>query len=92
MSVQPLFQDSLEEVRLEEWAPAARVDLSAPGRLELLVLAGSFEEGASALAHNPGCDCRLARRSMDLTGAAGCRVWAKSGHLNRIRLPPEIAT
>ena len=46
VSVQPLFQDPVEQVRLEQWAPGARVNISAPGGLELLVLTG--------IIHGPG--------------------------------------
>src|SRR5689334_14759988 len=44
VSVFPLFQDAVEQVRLEEWAPGAQVHIPASEGLELLVLAGSFDE------------------------------------------------
>jgi anti-sigma factor ChrR (cupin superfamily) len=44
VSILPLFQDAVEQVRLEEWGPQARVNIPAPAGLELLVLAGSFDE------------------------------------------------
>lgn len=87
VSIQPLFQDAIEEVRLEEWAPRARIDIPAPGGLELLVLSGSFLEGEpfveqSWLRLPPGA------AFSGIAGPVGCRVWAKSGHLAVIKLPP----
>src|SRR4051812_46498851 len=44
VSILPLFEDAVEQVRLEEWAPGAQIAIPALGGLELLVLAGSFDE------------------------------------------------
>jgi len=44
LSILPLFEDSVEQVRLEEWAPGAQVRIAVPKGLELLVLSGSFEQ------------------------------------------------
>ncbi len=80
-----LFGNDEESVRVERWAPGAVVDRAAPGGLELLVLEGGFDslgepfEPLSWL-RRPDGD-RLCARA----GAAGCRVWLKSGHLARVR-------
>jgi hypothetical protein len=45
VELQPLFRDDREDVRLERWAPDARVEHRAEGGIELLVLDGQFCEG-----------------------------------------------
>jgi anti-sigma factor ChrR (cupin superfamily) len=82
-----LYRDEVEEVRLERWAPGAAVELAAPYGIEVLVLEGGFEEsgkrfeGQSWLRLPPGAVLRAA------SGPRGCRVWLKTGHLARIRVP-----
>ena len=44
VELMPLFQDAGEEVRLERWTPAARIEVALPQGAEFLVLSGSFEE------------------------------------------------
>jgi len=84
----PLFLDAHEEVRLERWAPGARVALAAPGGAEVLVLAGGFAasgercERLSWLRLPCGGDLDAA------AGPKGCRLWVKTGHLRRIAAPP----
>ncbi|MEJ0015931.1 MAG: cupin domain-containing protein [Acetobacteraceae bacterium] len=82
VSLLPLFQDAVEQVRLEQWEPDARVAIPAAAGLELLVLAGSFTERderfttLSWLRLPPG-----AAFFSGTAGPAGCRAWVKSGHL-----------
>jgi hypothetical protein len=45
VKLMPLFKDTREDVRLEQWAPAAAIELEPNGGLEVLVLAGAFSEG-----------------------------------------------
>src|SRR6516225_9396367 len=45
VKLMPLFKDAREDVRLEQWAPAAAIELEPNGGLEVLVLAGAFSEG-----------------------------------------------
>ena len=87
VTVPPLFQDSAENVRLEEWAPNARIDIPARGGLELLVLAGSFETLGKHFTEQ--FSLRLPPRAIfsGVTGLNGCRVWVKSRHLAAIRAP-----
>ncbi len=87
VSVLPLFQDSVENVRLEEWAPNARIDISARGGLELLVLAGSFEEQGEHCTEQSWLRLPLGAVFGGAAGPSGCRVWVKSGHLAAIRPP-----
>jgi hypothetical protein len=88
VSVLPLFQDSIEQVRLEEWAPGARVDIPAPGGLELLVLAGSFDEQGESFIKQSWLRVPPGAAFSGVAGPAGCRVWAKSGHLTAVPSHP----
>jgi ChrR Cupin-like domain len=77
----PLFQDGWEDVRLERWAPNAKLNLTVPGGIELLVLDGGFSEGGESFV--PQSWLRLPRgATLRATAAAnGCRLWVKTGHL-----------
>jgi len=87
VSVIPLFADTHEEVRVEDWAPGARVAVDASGGLELLVLDGGAEEQGDALRRRSWL--RLPPGSaLDATaGPEGARVWIKTGHLLDVRAP-----
>jgi len=87
VSALPLFHDAAEEVRLEQWAPAARIAIPVQGGLELLVLAGSFEERGERFVEQSWLRLPPGAAFAGVTGPEGCRVWAKSGHLKAIRLP-----
>ncbi len=87
VSVLPLFQDAVEDVRLEQWAPGARIGIEAPGGLELLVLAGSFDEQGERFVEQSWLRLPAGATFAGVAGPEGCRVWAKSGHLKAIRAP-----
>jgi hypothetical protein len=85
VKLMPLFKDTREDVRLEQWAPAAAIELEPNGGLEVLVLAGAFSEGGET--YGPQSWLRLpigahlsARAAID-----GCRVWVKEGHLRHVQ-------
>jgi hypothetical protein len=87
-----LFRDPHEIVRLEHWAANATIGLAPRGGAELLVIEGAFEEsgehfgGQSWLRLPPGAT------AVAKTGATGCTVWIKTGHLGHsIALPPETS-
>jgi hypothetical protein len=88
VSVLPLFQDPAEQVRLEQWAPGARVDIAAPGGLELLVLAGSFTEQGEQFIEQSWLRLPPGTAFAGVAGAGGCRVWVKSGHLSAVHRGP----
>ncbi|MEO1734424.1 MAG: cupin domain-containing protein, partial [Pseudomonadota bacterium] len=48
VSVQPLFSDHIEDVRVETWSPGAPITLDVPGGIEVFVLEGGFEESDEA--------------------------------------------
>lgn len=97
VSVKPLFADTRETVRLEAWAPNAEIRLAdLSGGAELLVLEGEFvARGEVSRDETPQDETSrdeilrplswlrlppgdsLAARA----GAAGCRLWLKTGHL-----------
>jgi anti-sigma factor ChrR (cupin superfamily) len=81
VAVLELFRDVREEVRLEQWAPNARIEQHASGGIEILVLEGAFVEREDEF--TPQSWLRLPAGSMlrARAGAEGCRVWAKTGHL-----------
>ena len=83
VELQPLFRDDREDVRLERWAPDARVEHRAEGGIELLVLDGRFCEGGEEFA--PQSWLRLPPGSIlrAEAGPEGCRLWVKSGHVPR---------
>src|SRR5271170_3438863 len=87
VSVLPLFQDLVENVRLEEWAPNSRIDIPAHGGLELLVLAGSFVEHGAHCTEQSWLRLPPGAIFGGVAGPSGCRVWVKSGHLAAIRTP-----
>jgi quercetin dioxygenase-like cupin family protein len=88
VTVLRLFEDAVEQVRLEEWAPGAPVHIAAPKGLELLVLSGSFEEQAERFVEQSWLRLPPGATFAGVAGAAGCRVWAKSGHLAKIQCVP----
>ena len=88
VSVLPLFEDTVEQVRLEQWAPGAQVGIAATNGLELLVLSGSFEEQGERFGEQSWLRMPPGATFAGVAGLEGCRVWAKSGHLATIRTCP----
>ena len=84
VSVLPLFQDQVEQVRLERWEPGARVDIPAAGGLELLVLAGSFTDEDEQFTEQSWLRLPPGTVFAGVAGPDGCRAWVKSGHLTAI--------
>jgi len=77
----PLFSDGREDVRLEEWRANTSVLLDVPGGFEALVLEGSFEEGGETFAEHSWLRLPKGFRLTAVAGAAGARLWIKTGHL-----------
>lgn len=78
-----LFQDVGEHVTLEHWDGGAVVERALPGGLELLVLEGSLAEGGEAFSAQSWLRLPAGAVLRAVAGAAGCRVWVKTGHLAR---------
>ena len=79
--VLPLFRDTVEDVRLEHWAPATAVTLPEPGGIELLVLDGGFTESNEYFGPLSWLRLPAGATLSAAAGPEGCRVWVKSGHL-----------
>lgn len=77
----PLFRAPGEDVRLEQWAPAAKLAFAPQGGLELLVLAGSFVEGGETFTPQSWLRLPADAPLQAEAGPAGCRLWVKEGHL-----------
>lgn len=76
-----LFHDAREEVRIEAWAPDARVTLEPDGGLEILVLDGAFADGEDSFAPQSWLRLPLHHALHAIAGPEGARVWIKTGHL-----------
>lgn len=76
-----LFDNGHEEVRSELWSPDAAVEIANPRGLELLVLDGSFTDGAEFLEKHTWLRLPPGRHLKARTGARGARVWLKAGAL-----------
>jgi len=87
----PLFRDAREVVRLERWAPGAKVELAVPGGIELLVLDGGFREGGEAFEVQSWLRLPCGAVLRAKAGVAGCRVWVKEGHLAQAARAPASA-
>ena len=87
----PLFKDAREDVRIEQWAPGAVIELDPDGGLEILVLEGSFSEGGET--YQPQSWLRLPAGAHFSAHAAteGCRVWIKEGHLRHVQAMRPVA-
>ncbi len=82
VEAKPLFQDARETVRLERWAPDARITLpDLAGGAEILVLEGSFTEAGENFAPHSWLRLPKGASFTGQAGAAGCLVWVKTGHL-----------
>jgi anti-sigma factor ChrR (cupin superfamily) len=99
VAVKPLFSDAHETVRMEAWAPHAQITLAGlPGGAELLVLEGDFVargETSQDETFRPLSWLRLPSGEplTACAGAAGCRLWLKTGHLrDQPTAPPNHPT
>jgi len=79
----PLFNDGREDVRIEEWRADADVVLDVPGGFEALVLEGGFEEGGETFTQHSWLRLPRGFRLVAVAGAAGARLWIKTGHLRQ---------
>ena len=88
VEILPLYQDAHENVRLERWSADAQIFLPATGGVEILVLEGSFGDGNETF--EPLSWLRLPADAMltARSGANGCKVWIKTGHLARLQTAP----
>ncbi len=81
LKVKPLFRDANETVRLEIWQPGAGMELDAPGGLEILVVNGTMLHEGKRLRRWSWLRLPVNSHLSALAGAAGCKLWVKTGHL-----------
>jgi len=84
VAVSPLFEDAHEQVRIERWAPGARVTIDVPGGAEVFVLDGGFRERDDRLRVHSWLRSPPGSRIEADAGARGARVWIKTGHLQHV--------
>ena len=77
-------EDAREQVRIERWAPGARVTLDVPGGAEVFVLDGGFRERDDTLRARSWLRSPAGSRIEADAGARGARVWIKTGHLEHV--------
>ena len=76
-----LFDDTVERVRIDAWAPGSTVELPNPRGLELLVLSGSCSDGAERLERWSWLRLPAGVALRGRAGEHGVRVWNKSAPL-----------
>jgi anti-sigma factor ChrR (cupin superfamily) len=79
--VLPLFRDTHEDVRLEQWAAGTAIEVDPEGGLEMLVLEGGFREGEEAYGAQSWLRLPIGAHLSARAASDGCRVWIKEGHL-----------
>jgi hypothetical protein len=87
VAVIPLFQDSREDVRMEDWNADVTIDLQPGGGIEVFVISGSFVESGEAFLEHSWLRLPIGARLTAKAGGDGCRVWIKEGHLRYVRVP-----
>jgi hypothetical protein len=81
----PLFRDAREDVRLEQWAPGAAIEVDPDGGLEVLVLQGGFGESGETFSAQSWLRLPIGAHFSARVATDGCRVWIKEGHLRHVQ-------
>jgi ChrR Cupin-like domain len=79
-----LYADAREDVRIEVWDPATGIRVDAPGGMEVFVLDDGFDEGGESFSKHSWLRVPPGDTLHTVAGAAGARVWIKSGHLRDV--------
>jgi len=82
-SVQQLFRDSREDVRIERWVRAASIDLNPQGGIEIFVLDGSFDADGETFERWSWLRLPVGAPLRAVAGRNGVSVWIKEGHLSQ---------
>ena len=88
-----LFERSTETVRMQRWAPHARMrwpDIA--GGAEVLVLAGDFEESGERFSRLSWLRLPTGATLDAIAGSDGAEVWVKTGHLSSVSSVPQERT
>jgi anti-sigma factor ChrR (cupin superfamily) len=81
VQVSTLFADDREQVRLEKWEANTSISVNTDKGAEILVLDGGFTEGNDELKSLSWMRLPIGSAFTAQTGAAGAKVWIKTGHL-----------
>ena len=79
-----LYQDDFEQVSIQSWLAGHEIDLVFKQGAEVLVLEGSFDEGADNLVKNSWLRMPCGYSFKASVGAQGAKVWLKQNHLGRV--------
>lgn len=90
VKISPVYMDTREDVRLEEWAPNHVIALDLPKGGEFLVLGGGFTEGGESFAAQSWLRLPSGSRLQTHTGEQGAKVWVKLHHLDDMPKPPGM--
>lgn len=88
VEIMPLFKDAREDVRLERWAPGAKIVHDGHDGFEAYVLEGIFEEGGETFAAESWLRLPKGQVLDAKAGPNGAKIWVKSGHLARPQSAP----
>jgi anti-sigma factor ChrR (cupin superfamily) len=91
VEILPLFSDAVEDVRLEHWAPGASIKVDLPRGGEFLVLEGGFAERGDSFVPQSWLRLPAGDHLHAIAGAAGCKLWIKTGHLTERLTAPTAA-
>jgi anti-sigma factor ChrR (cupin superfamily) len=89
VEVLPLYQDARENVHLEHWCADAQIFLPATGGVEILVLEGGFSDGNETFEPQSWLRLPRGKKLRAHSGANGCKVWIKTGHLAHPQTAPR---
>ncbi|MBD3664958.1 cupin domain-containing protein [Sulfitobacter aestuariivivens] len=84
-----LHEDQGERVTYHRLDPAARLEITDDGGIEILVIAGEVTDGNDDLRKGSWLRVPEGQRVLAVAGAQGAKVWVKSGHLPFAK-PPAI--
>jgi len=76
-----LFKDDRENVRIEQWQAGQTICLSGPDGMEILVLAGGFEESGETFGKYDWLRLPRGYTSTVVARDSGATVWVKTGNL-----------
>jgi len=77
VQVLQLFGDEREDVRVERWAPGARIENRADVGIEILVVTGSFVESGEEFTRHSWLRLPASSRLQANAGPQGCEAWIK---------------
>ncbi len=87
-----LFDDDVERVMVEDWAPGATVSVANEGGLELLILSGIVISSGETISARGWCRLPAGQAFRATVGAEGAQVWIKDAplqHADVLSMPPN---